>query len=63
MRAAFLFLLTAALALAADISGTWQFRVETEMGSGSPSFVLKQDGDKVTGPIPGNSARPRSPEP
>ncbi len=31
-------------ALAADISGAWEFAVETSQGSGSPSFEFKQDG-------------------
>jgi hypothetical protein len=35
--------------LAHDVSGSWEFTVETAAGSGSPSFVLKQDGDKLTG--------------
>src|SRR5215472_1100968 len=36
-------------ALAADISGTWEFTVETAQGSGSPSFEFKQTGEKLTG--------------
>jgi|SRR5579863_4581965 len=39
----------ACAALAADISGTWEFTVETPQGSGSPSFEFKQDGEKLTG--------------
>ena len=35
--------------LAADISGNWEFSVDTAAGSGSPSFVFKQDGEKLTG--------------
>jgi hypothetical protein len=34
---------------AADITGTWQFNVTTDMGSGTPTFTLKQDGEKVSG--------------
>jgi hypothetical protein len=34
---------------ATDISGTWNASVQTSAGSGSPTFVLKQDGDKLTG--------------
>jgi hypothetical protein len=34
---------------AADISGNWEAKVETTAGSGTPSFVLKQEGEKLTG--------------
>ncbi len=44
-----LFLLAAGLALAADITGKWQFQVETSAGTGSPTFDLKQDGEKLSG--------------
>lgn len=46
---------TVLLALAAsplhavDISGAWSFSVETDAGSGSPAFVFKQEGEKLTG--------------
>src|SRR5262249_29758925 len=34
----------------ADISGTWKFSVDLEDGShGDPTFVFKQEGDKLTG--------------
>ncbi len=36
-------------ALAADVSGTWQFTVETSQGSGSPTVVLRQQGEQLTG--------------
>ena len=46
----------ASLALAAvaafantSVAGTWAMSVDTPAGSGNPSFVLKQDGDKVSG--------------
>jgi hypothetical protein len=39
--------------LAADISGVWEFTVETSQGSGSPSFEFKQDGEKLTGTYSG----------
>jgi hypothetical protein len=39
--------------LAEDISGNWEFNVETAAGSGSPSFVFKQDGEKLTGTYSG----------
>lgn len=35
--------------LAHDISGNWEFTVDTAAGSGSPSFVFKQDGEKLIG--------------
>jgi hypothetical protein len=45
-----LLLLAMALpAFALDISGKWQFTVETDAGGGSPTFVFKQDGEKLTG--------------
>src|SRR5580704_17182670 len=39
--------------LAHDISGNWEFSVDTAAGTGSPSFVLKQDGEKLTGTYSG----------
>ncbi len=39
--------------LAADITGTWQGEVKTDAGSGSPTFVLKQDGETITGTYSG----------
>ena len=36
-------------AWAADVSGTWLMTVETQAGTGNPTFTLKQEGDKVTG--------------
>jgi hypothetical protein len=36
-------------ALAADVSGTWQITVETSQGSGSPTVVLQQKGEQLTG--------------
>jgi hypothetical protein len=36
-------------AFAADVSGTWQVTVETNQGSGSPTVVLQQQGEKLTG--------------
>jgi len=38
-----------AVASAADVSGTWQLTVETSQGSGTPTLILKQDGEKLTG--------------
>jgi hypothetical protein len=36
-------------AFAADVSGVWQFSVETNQGSGSPAVDLKQQGEKLSG--------------
>ncbi|MEP7345312.1 MAG: hypothetical protein ABI877_08595 [Gemmatimonadaceae bacterium] len=32
-----------------DLSGKWAFAVTTENGTGYPTVILKQEGDKVTG--------------
>ena len=39
--------------LAADVSGKWVFDVQTDAGGGSPTFVFKQDGEKLTGTYSG----------
>jgi hypothetical protein len=36
-----------------DISGAWNFQVETSAGAGSPTFTFKQDGEKLTGQYKG----------
>ena len=36
-------------ALAHDVSGKWTFEVQTDAGGGSPTFVFKQTGEKLTG--------------
>jgi hypothetical protein len=36
-----------------DLSGEWVFDVQTEAGGGSPTFVFKQDGEKLTGKYKG----------
>lgn len=44
----------ASTALAADLTGTWNAKVELNTGqSGSPTFTLKQDGEKLTGTYSG----------
>ena len=43
-----LLLFTSAV-LAADVSGAWQVTVETSQGTGSPTVVLQQQGDQLTG--------------
>lgn len=42
-------LVSVALAFAADVSGNWQFNVETSQGSGSPTVTLEQKGEQLTG--------------
>ncbi len=34
---------------AADISGKWEFAVQTDAGSGAPTFVFHQSGERLTG--------------
>ena len=46
-------LLFALSAFGADISGTWIANVTTDAGSGTPKFVLKQEGEKLTGTYSG----------
>jgi hypothetical protein len=43
------FLLCLSFGFAADVSGTWQVAVETSQGSGAPTVVLQQQGEKLTG--------------
>ena len=40
-------------AFAHDISGKWIFNVETDAGGGSPTFVFKQAGEKLSGTYTG----------
>lgn len=35
--------------LLANVTGKWAFSVVTENGTGTPTVVLKQEGDKITG--------------
>lgn len=35
--------------IAADLSGTWNFKVITENGTGTPTVTMKQQGDSLTG--------------
>ena len=53
VRGLFLLSILALSALAHDVSGKWTFNVETDAGSGSPTFVFKQDGEKLTGTYSG----------
>jgi hypothetical protein len=43
----------AQLASAADVTGTWIMAVETSAGSGSPTFILVQKGDELSGSYKG----------
>lgn len=36
-----------------DITGAWQFHVETPNGSGTPTFTFKQEGEKLSGQYKG----------
>jgi hypothetical protein len=40
-------------AQAVDVSGEWVFDVSTSQGSGSPTFLFKQDGERLTGTYKG----------
>jgi hypothetical protein len=53
MRAFIAVCLLSVVSYAEDISGKWTFNVETDAGSGSPSFVFKQAGEKLTGTYTG----------
>jgi len=53
IRAVVLFALISVAAFAHDISGKWTFDVQTDAGGGSPTFVFKQDGEKLTGSYSG----------
>jgi hypothetical protein len=57
MKRAFAILATAvvfsAALFAADLTGSWNAKVEVGGQGGTPSFVLKQDGEKLTGTYSG----------
>ncbi len=38
---------------AVNVTGDWEFTVETDAGSGSPAFTFKQEGEKLTGKYKG----------
>jgi len=42
-------LATATSLVFADVTGTWKLSVETPNGTGTPTVILKQDGEKLTG--------------
>ena len=45
--------MVAQVAAAADVSGTWIMAVQTGAGSGSPTFVLVQKGEALSGSYKG----------
>lgn len=49
MKRLVVFLLGAMISLAGDLTGTWTVQVETDQGSGTPTWTLKQDGAKLSG--------------
>ncbi len=53
LRSILLLAFGAFTALAADVSGTWDAAVESSLGSGSPTLVLKQEAEKLTGEYSG----------
>lgn len=44
---------TAASLFASDLSGTWNAKVDLGDQAGTPTFVLKQNGEKLTGTYSG----------
>lgn len=46
---AFIALASVFMASAADLSGTWKAEFDTQIGKQNYTFVLKQDGEKITG--------------
>lgn len=38
---------------AVNVTGSWTMTVQTDAGSGSPTFVLKQEGEKISGTYTG----------
>src|SRR6185503_5293039 len=49
MQAALLVVALAAFAFAADVTGTWSATFDTQVGTQEYTFVLKQQGTKLTG--------------
>jgi hypothetical protein len=45
--------LGASMAVAADLTGTWNLSVTSAGGTGNPTFVLKQTGDTLSGTYTG----------
>ena len=53
MKTLAIFLIATAASFAADLTGSWACTVETDMGTGNPTFTLKQEGSKITGKYEG----------
>jgi hypothetical protein len=53
MKKLILFPVAIAASFAADLTGSWACTVETDMGSGNPTFTLKQEASKITGKYEG----------
>jgi len=51
--AAAMMLTTSAFAADANVAGEWDLSVETQAGTGTPHFSLKQDGNKLSGTYKG----------
>jgi opacity protein-like surface antigen len=51
--AAAMMLSTSAFAADANVAGEWDMTVESQAGTGTPHFSLKQDGGKLTGTYKG----------
>jgi len=51
--AAVMMLSTSAFAADANVAGEWDFVVESQAGTGTPHFSLKQDGGKLSGTYKG----------
>ena len=49
LRSAGVLFLICMAAMAHDVTGKWTFNVQTDAGSGSPTFVFKQAGEKLSG--------------
>ncbi len=43
----------------ADITGTWEFQVDSDMGSGTPTFTFKQADTQLTGTYHGQLGEAR----
>ena len=53
LRNLVLLLAATTLLVAADITGKWSATVETDAGSGAPTFTFKQSGESLTGTYSG----------
>lgn len=53
MKPILLLLASAVLLFAGDVTGTWDFQVESDIGTGTPTFKFKQDGKALSGTYSG----------